>query len=57
MLFRALKALFENDDLITAEYHGLNSAFLSSSGRAEAGMRAADGEDFEDFMDMFETAL
>jgi len=38
VLFRALKALFENDDQITAEYHGLNSVFLSSSGQAEAGM-------------------
>lgn len=57
VLFGALKALFENDDQITAEYHGLNSVFLSSSGQADGEVQAEEGEDFEDFMDMFETAL
>jgi len=49
-----MKHTFQNDDQITREYFGLNSVFMSCSSSSES---SNSDRDFEDFMEMFETAL
>lgn len=55
ILFATLKHVFQTDD-VSREYFGLNALFMSSSGSGASDERGG-ASDFDEFIEMFETAL